>query len=78
MFYFYLHKLTDTCSSCCEETNHEVPLFVIFLLKFLFQEEVIGIADDILQIGTLLNLYRFQSEFGLPHKIEVLVDGLNT
>lgn len=32
MFGLNLHKLTDTCACCCQETNHEVPLLVLFLV----------------------------------------------
>ena len=78
LLYLNLYKFAHSGTSRSQETHHKVPLQVILLLQLVLQEDVIGIADDILQVRTLLHLDRFQAEFRLAYKYKILVQRLNT
>ena len=77
MLNLQLDKFTDTGSGGGKKPHDKIPFRSPILLHLVFQEDVVGIADDIFQEGLLLSLYRFQAKVRLVHIVKILVDGLN-
>ena len=56
VFYFDLHQFADTCAGSSKKPHHKIPFHVIVLAQCIFEESVIGVADDIFKIRALLYL----------------------
>jgi len=72
-----LHQLTYAGTGGRQIPHDKVPFKVWLLLELVLQESVVSIADDVLQIGALLYLHRFQLQPGVLGEFQVLVEGLN-
>ncbi len=75
---FNLYQLADTCASCGEVTDNEVPFGLSVFFEAGFEEIVVGVADDVFEIGALLDFHGFEVEFALAEKGKVLVKGLDS
>ena len=72
-----LHQLTHTGTGGRQIPHDKVPFKVRLLHELVLQEGVVSVADDVLQVGALLHLHRFQLQPGMLGEFQVLVDGLN-
>ena len=56
MLNLQLDKFTYTSSGSSKKPNDKIPFCKPIFLQFVFQKNIIGIADDIFQEGLLLYL----------------------
>ncbi len=65
---FNLYQFADPCACCGEVTDNEVPFDLSVLFEAGFEEIVVGIADDVFEVGALLDFHGFEVEFGLAEE----------
>ena len=76
VFNLDLHKFANPCACRRQIPDHEIPFHVAVFLQGVFEERVIGVADNVLQESFLLNLDEFELEFFLAQKLKVFVHSL--
>ena len=76
MFNFYLEQLADSGSGCRHEPHDEIPFQMSVSFELLFQEFIVGIADDVLQEVLLLNLDKFELQLVFLDEFQVSVQCL--
>lgn len=74
----HLQQLADPCARTAHEPDREIPLVIPAVLQPLFEVAVVGVADYILQEGTLRVLYPFYFKGIRVDELQVLVEGVQS